>query len=265
MLASPDFKPGFISLTRMRCKQWDCPFCCIKNGDMWRAHLLHTLCETMPDLRWVFVTLTAPSWSHHDPKKSLIALKKAWGKMYDKLRYKNGGTLTYVMLYETHKSGAFHVHALCAMGAVYDEMGEGFNWDGPYDTIVDAEKAHPFGKWLKEKAVASKAGWVCHARRIQEGDTGGDNQRLAVGYITKYITKGAGELVMPPRWRRIGTSRDIGSPKTKSKKEFKWAVRQSVHYKETDMIPHWVISENRPLDASDFGDSGFYPEPPENA
>lgn len=181
--------------------------------------------------------------------------------MYDKLRYKNGGALSYIMLYETHKSGAFHVHALVDMGEIYDEMGDGYTSPVPYIDVVDFEKTHPFGKWLKDKATDSGAGWVCHARRIQEGDTTGDNQRLAVGYVTKYITKGAGELPMPKRWRRIGTSRDIGSPKTKAKKEFSWVVRHAISSRDVELMPHHLISEDRLLGPGDFGDTGLYPPP----
>lgn len=259
LLASQDFKPGFIAITRMRCKQWDCEFCSIKNGDMWRAHLLDTFLRRMLEKHWVFVTLTAPSWSHHNPMKSLTKLKRAWGKMYDKLRYKNKGRLSYVMVYETHESGAFHCHALVDMGVIYDAFNAPIDATLQGEERVDAEKAHPFGKWLKNAAVDAKAGWVCHATRIQEGDTSQDNCRLAVGYVTKYFTKGAAEMKMPPRWRRIGTSRDIGSPKTKAKKEFSWQVRQFITPKDAQQIPHYLLGEEREIDASDFGDEGIYP------
>lgn len=169
------------------------------------------------------------------------------------------------MLYETHKSGAYHVHALVDMGAIYDDYGVSIPHCDEKRGTIRFEKMHPFAVWLKEKATDAKMGWVCHATRIHEGKSGQDNARLAVGYITKYVTKGASELVMPPRWRRIGTSRDIGSPKTKSKKEFSWHVRHSIHGRDTDKIPHYLISENRELDASDFGDTGLYPPPDENA
>lgn len=232
---------------------------------MWRAHLLQTFLHGMEDERWIFVTLTAPSWAHYNPLKSLKSLKKGWGKMYDKLRYKNGGKLSYVMVYETHKSGAFHVHALANMGDVYDASDEQINSSFQGEERIKAEKAHQFCVWLKDKATNSKIGWVCHATRIKEGDTQNDNARLAVGYIAKYFTKGSLEMAMPARWRRIGTSRDIGSPKTKSKKEFTWVVRHSISERDVRAIPHYLMSENRLLDASDFGDTGLYPESDEEA
>jgi len=265
LLASPDFKPGFIALTRMRCKQWDCEFCSTKNSDLWRAHLLETLCNKLPDKRWVFITLTAPSWSHSDPQKSLKKLKEAWGKIYDKLRYQNGGELSYVMVYETHLSGAFHIHALVDMGEKYDSYGVIIDDTLERKAKIRAEKRHPFCKLIKEMCEKTKIGYICHATRVKEGETGKDNQRLAVGYISKYFTKGSLEMAMPKRWRRLGTSRDIGSPATKRDKGFTWKMRAFVTPKDTDHIPHYLLTENRVLDASDFGDDAIYPSLPENA
>lgn len=260
LIGSWDFKPGYLSIARMRCRQWDCEFCAVKNADMWRAHLLHTFCELMADKRWIFVTLTVPGELHSlSVNVSLERLKKAWNGMYDKLRYKNGGRLSYVLVYETHKSGIFHVHALCDMGDCYDEYRVTINYKLPHDERILAEKDHPFCLWLREKATDEKLGWVCHATRIREGETGKDNARLAVGYITKYFSKAVNEIVLPKRARRICTSRDIGSPRSKSTKKYEWALKPAVHWKHAMQLPHWLISEDRGLQASDFGDDGYYP------
>jgi len=48
LISSWDFKAGYLAVARLRCRQWDCPYCSVKNGDMWRAHLLHMLCEVIP-------------------------------------------------------------------------------------------------------------------------------------------------------------------------------------------------------------------------
>lgn len=260
LIASWDFKPGYLAIARMRCRQWDCEYCAVKNADMWRAHLLHTFCEVMTDKRWVFITLTVPGWAHRQPVNvSLELLKKAWNGMYDKLRYKNGGHLSYVLVYETHASGIFHVHALCDMGDDYDAYYTVNGLRRDHEERVADEKEHSFCVWLKEKATDEKLGWVCHAARIREGDTGADNARLAVGYITKYISKAATEVVLPKRARRICTSRDIGSPRSKSKKEFSWVIKPSIQWRSSRAVPHWLVSEDRVLNASDFGDDGYYP------
>jgi len=214
----------------------------------------------MMEERWVFITLTVPPWAHKKPVEvSLGLLKKAWNGMYDKLRYLNGGTLKYVLVYETHASGIFHVHALVNLGAKYDAYGVTINYGLPHEERIEAEKAHPFCIWLKDKATDEKLGWVCHATRIREGETGKDNARLAVGYITKYFSEAVTEVVLPKRSRRICTSRDIGSPRSKGKKEFTWVLRASIHHSTAKQIPLWNVSEGRTLDASDFGDDGYYP------
>jgi hypothetical protein len=259
LLTSEDFKTGFISVTRMRCRQWDCEFCKTKNGNMWRAHLLRQFCENFPDKRWVFITITAPSYAHKDAQKSLKVLKRAWGSLYDRLRHKNGGSLSFVLIWETHKSGIFHLHALVDMGSVYDASD--YDWQGALQhmTLIEAEKEHPFCKWLSKAATKSKAGWVCHARRIREGETGKDNARLAIGYVTKYFVKGLGDLPLPKRWRRVQTSRDIGSPRTAQKDKFTWRMRAYIDIPEYRAHPHWLINENRKMGPVDFDESGIYP------
>jgi len=260
LIASWDFKPGFLSIVRMRCRQWDCPYCSTKNADMWRAHLLETFCNRFPDKHWVFVTLTVPPWAHElEPDVSLRLLKDAWNGMYDRMRFKNGKKLSYVLVFETHKSGIFHVHALCDMGIVYDDYGVSIDFTLPYDDRILAEKDHPFGVWLREKCTAERLGWVCHATRIREGVTGKDNARLAVGYITKYFSKAVNDVVLPKRARRICTSRDIGSPRTKGKKEFSWVLKGVITSQSTKIVPHWLVSEDRILGPSDFGDDDCYP------
>lgn len=227
---------------------------------MWRAHLLHTLTDDMPHKRWVFITLTAKGVLHRDAKKTLQNLKQGWGKLYDKIRYKWGRAFSYVMLYETHKSGAYHIHALVDLGEEYDVYGPAPSGNTDHKELVKAEKRHGFCKELKRLAVKAKIGYIVHARRINEGDTPGDNVRLAVGYVTKYFLKQVDILDFPKHARRIGTSRDIGSPKTKSKKMFTWRVRSYIHWREAMEKPHLIIAENRILEASDFGDTGMYPE-----
>jgi hypothetical protein len=260
LIASRDFKEGFLSIARMRCRQWDCEYCSTKNADMWRAHLLETFCNRLSEKRWVFITLTVPSWAHKkDPDVSLKILKQAWGGLYDRLRYKNGGSLSYVMVYETHESGVFHVHALVDMGDIYDGYGVIIDEALSGEARIEAEKKHPFCLWLMEKCVDVKLGWVCHATRIREGKTGKDNARLAVGYMTKYFTKGVRDIVLPKRWRRVGTSRDIGSPRSKSSKKYSWMLRAPVHHSQARHEAIWLVNEGRVLSAGDFGDDGYYP------
>jgi hypothetical protein len=260
LLLSDDLKEGFLAVARMRCKQWDCEYCSIKNGDLWRAHLLNVFCELMPEKRWVFCTLTIRNGKGMTPQYSLKRLKEAWGKIYDALRYKYKRGFSYVMVFEQHKSRVFHIHVLIDLGQEYDALAQAPLFEKDLAALVRAERSHPFCKALKEMAKKAKIGYIVHARRILEGETGKDNARLAVGYVTKYFTKQFAIKDFPKRGRRIGTSRDIGSPKTANKGKFHWWVRSYVDSAETRLKPHFLISENRILDASDFGDAGIYPD-----
>lgn len=260
LIGSWDAKPGFLAIVRMRCRQWDCPYCATKNADQWRGHLLHAFCDLMTEKHWIFVTLTVPPELHRlSPDVSLKRLKKAWDKLYDKLRYLGKGRLSYVLVFETHKSGIFHAHALCDLGEHYDKYTV---WDFSNmerSEKIDAEKMHPVCLWLSKKAVDTGLGWVCHVTRIQEGQSGKDNARLAVGYATKYFSKGVGEIVLPKRHRRICTSRDIGSPRSKRDKPYTWFLKSPVKGSSNTEGQIWLLSEDRTLKASDFGDDGYYP------
>jgi len=260
ILLSDDIKQGYIAVARMRCKQWNCPYCSVKNGDMWRAHLLETFVNRMPDKRWVFCTLTIRNGKGMTPTLSLKRLKEGWSKIYDAIRYRWGKERSYVMVFEQHKSRIFHIHVLIDLGAQYDALGN-VPTSGQFEgaELIKAERRHPFCKALKRMAEKAKIGYIVHARRILEGETGKDNARLAVGYVTKYFTKQLNIEGFPKRGRRIGTSRDIGSPKTANKGKFHWWVRSYIHPDETRAKPHFLISEGRVLDASDFGDEGVYP------
>lgn len=260
LLSTWDYRPNALAVARMGCKQWDCPYCAKRNAEIWKTHLNKTLGTLLLQERWIFVTLTVPSELHEmHPVESLKRLKAAWIPLRNALKWKNGGKLEYVLVYETHKSGIFHAHALLNMGAAYDAYNVPVNYRLPYEARIAAEKAHPFCQWLSKQAEKHGLGWVCHATRIREGATGGDNARLAVGYVTKYLSKGVGEIVFPPRTRRIQTSFLIGSPRAKLKSKWAWAIRAPIYFKNAVNMPIWVIGEQRLLAANDFGDDGYYP------
>jgi len=181
LIASWDFKDGYLSIARMRCRQWDCPYCAVKNADMWRGHLLRTFCEDLADEKWIFVTLTLAPWQHKMPfADGLKCLKGAWSNLYDRLRYKNGGRLKYVLVFETHKSGVFHAHALCNMGQAYDVYTVwDWNIERSHTERIADEKMHGLCVWLQKQTIGQGIGSVCHITRIREGETGKDNARLA--------------------------------------------------------------------------------------
>lgn len=201
-------------VARLRCGQWDCDFCATKNRAIWRAHIIDRVNAMGGD--WLFLTITAHR-NAHKAAKTVENLKRAWKKLYDRLRYKfPGQKLEYVWLYEKHSLKreaevnkreakaieTYHIHAIVRASI------SGAN-------VWNARKGywyHPeMHNWLKDNAAAVGAGFMCHCAKIQDGNGG-----LVAAYVTKYMTKDAQNLQgFPFKARRIQTSRGFGSPKKK--------------------------------------------------
>ena len=200
-----------LLLARLRCKQWDCEFCARKNRAVWRAHII----DRVNDLggNWLFLTITAHR-NAHKQGKTLVNLKTAWKRLYDRLRRKfKGQKLEYVMLFERHKDKedggkvkiSYHIHAILKA-----EISGRNVWNAKKEYWYHPE----MHTWLKDNAAAVGAGFMCHAAKIEEANGG-----LVAAYITKYMTKDAQNLTeFPARLRRINVSRGFGSPDSKRQK-----------------------------------------------
>lgn len=258
-MGSHEIVPGRLTIARMRCKQWSCAFCAERNKAQWRAYLLDTLNKRYRGEKWCFITLTAHKNAHVTPALSLKNIKQAWDKIYDKMRYRYKRKLSYVMTFEQHKSGRYHLHALINVGAEYD--AHGFNIDDYLagNALVAREKRHPECVWLKSAAVASGGGYMVHMTRVKARDTGTEHAGLVVGYIIKYISKMAVITNWPPRARRIITTQDIGSPKKKGKSGFGWHVIKRITIPDVLRGEVYSLDLNRPLERSDFDKTGLYP------
>lgn len=221
-------------VARLRCGMWDCEYCATKNRTIWRAHIIDRV-NKMGGM-WLFMTITAHR-NAHKAGKTLVNLKSAWKRLYDRLRYKfTGEKIEYVWLFEMHSDKAvsgkkarksYHIHAIVRARV------EGEN-------VYNARKEywyHPeMHNWLKDNAAAVGAGFMCHCAKINDGNGG-----LVAAYITKYMTKDAQNLVMPKHMRRIQTSRGFGSPKPQ-KNGLHWEFRAHLlrgdvarHVKTTDV------------------------------
>lgn len=192
-------------VARLRCGQWDCDFCASKNRAIWRAHIIDTVNRMGGD--WLFLTITAHR-NAHKAKKTVVNLKRAWKKLYDRLRYKFAGQkVEYVWLYERHvlhvkqrNFSTYHIHAIVRASIAGENV-----WNARKEYWYHPEMHN----WLKDNAAAVGAGFMCHCAKIQDGNGG-----LVAAYVTKYMTKDAQNLQgFPKGQRRIQTSRGFGSPK----------------------------------------------------
>lgn len=125
-------------------------------------------------LKPVFVTLTAPSKYHkgnYTPNETSKILTQVWNKftnlqIFQKMKKECNHGLVYFRVYEPHKSGVPHLHAMLFLPATYIlPVKRKFKSYFSSDKLGTNEKAMDFRyTWYKEKGGAT-------------------------GYIMKYITK----------------------------------------------------------------------------
>lgn len=251
LIASRDYAPDRLTIARLRCKQWTCEFCAERNMKAWRRHLLERFQGDLKGKSWCFVTLTAPPEMHGYPEKSVEMFQVAWKRLYDLLRRHIGEKLSYVYMYEAHKSGTYHMHALISCGAYYDIEPLVYVWKNPMDH-------HTLHRWLQDTMPKLKAGWKCDIRRIYSR-YGLSDGVSAVLYSIKYFAKSKDWKRFKKHARRIGVTQDIGGlPKT-PKTAFSWVpmpwLRKEEYDRENEV---YDLSIRREVTPADF-EMGFYP------
>lgn len=208
IMISEDFRPGYTSLVRISCKQWECPQCGPQNALQWRAYMLDRFNKAFGHEKWCFITITASGAAHRQgAEKTLRDLQKGWKRLYDRMRRHYDKKIEYIRVFEKHKSGRYHMHALVNVGAEYDK----------HEFIAEnlrREFRHPENIWLKKACVALGLGWRCHIKRVWDDVKKTENVGLVVGYILKYMGKDMAFTGFPKHQRRVQTSRAIGSPQT---------------------------------------------------
>ena len=227
-LAQTKDMPGVLAIVRLRCKQWDCEYCADKNRKQWLAHLAKTLPQVSNS--WAFITLTAHSHSHAN-NKTLDACQRGLNLMLKRMRHLSD--ISYVRVFEHHKSGAVHAHLLVSglperVAWVLSDKSARKGGEPIKKWFIshDAPNTWALKSWLKKSALACGLGYMVDVSYIRK-DT-----YAATNYILKYMYKGAQEGFGKSGLRRIATSRDIGSPKYES--EFTWALLD--HLEEKDII-----------------------------
>lgn len=255
LMVSEDFKRGYRTIIRLRCKMWGCPYCGPQNAIQWRAYLLDRFNKHMRDEKWCFFTITAEGGAHREgARATLLQLQKAWKRLYDRLLRRYGKGLQYVRVFETHKSGNFHMHFLLNVGEQYDA----------HEFLIVSEEdefKHPECVWLSKVMVDLGAGWRVHIRRVWESQTKTANVGLVVGYLVKYLGKQLVDMDMPKHQRRIQTSRQIGSPKTNAKGQGVWVHMREIprHMLHDGGAPLLDFSTGEVLQAASFEGEAYYP------
>lgn len=165
---------GMIMIYRPGCGTWKCPGCAKRLQRYWTLRVgRHVANRIEGGEHWQFVTLTS-----HEKLKTMEATvavwPNAWGKVYNRLKRKNGGKVQYVLVPEFHQDGRMHAHLLT--------------------------ETHIKQKWWKDNARESGLGYQAKVKDIE-----GDGSR-ASWYVSKYLGKGMNEGGWPEGFRRIRTS-----------------------------------------------------------
>lgn len=159
-----------LLIARTRCKMWTCPHCATVNQKMWRARIIQHISDNK-ELNWTWFTLTA-----HSKKRgiaSLANLRQAWDTLMKRMKRKFG-KFQYCRVFERHKDGSFHLHAIASF------------WFGDIKerkSRKDGTKTK-YSVWLKTNASELKLGYYTHADDIETSHAG-----YIASYVTKYMTK----------------------------------------------------------------------------
>lgn len=168
-------------LAYLRCKQWDCEFCSVKNAQIWRAHLI----EQMAALggAWYFVTLTARP-SDEGFEQSYKALAHGIDVMFKRLR-RVFGVLDYVRVYEAHTTrDALHAHLIIRGFTQYVAVGASQKHVPmfvPSDHKVASSRMWSIRSFVKHSAWQSGLGYIADVQPVKN--------EYAVHYVVKYLTK----------------------------------------------------------------------------
>ena len=177
--------PNQLSLVRLRCKQWSCEYCAKKNRHIWYTHLA----EALPKIgtNWDFVTLTAHSHSHAE-HKTLQACQRGIDLMLKRIRQLC--KISYVRVYEPHKTGEIHAHLI--VSGLPTHVYWNYSKNGGKEWTVGLskkwrlpEKIHRWSikSWLKKTAIDCGIGYMVDIQAM-----GGDVQK-SINYVLKYMSK----------------------------------------------------------------------------
>ena len=182
---------------------WSCPYCAVKNQQIWRAFLHQKMPEVSND--WWFLTLTAHS-RMRSQDASYKNLQHGIDVMMKRVR-RVFGEIDYVRVFEKHPtSDALHAH-LCisnltpfVVGGCYKNMAYGYL---PVLKRQGKTGAWSLKTWVKKTAQECKIGYMADCAALQNN--------YAVHYATKYLTKASQDIEIKGL-RHVQTTRGIGTP-----------------------------------------------------
>lgn len=206
-----------------RCKKWDCPYCGEQNREYWihQAQRGATIL-LMEGAQFQFVTLTSRGYS--TPASSIYFFSQNWPKLRKRASSQTNGwkpvtgvSWAYFLVPERHKSGVLHAHLIAA-------------------THIEGER------WWKDNAWASGFGHQVKVKPMIDVSS-------AIGYVTKYLTKSAGDITWPKDFRRVRHSQNWPIDKEKPLDGWVWeTVSEDVCWIEKGALINmgWQVIDKRP-------------------
>lgn len=163
---------------RARCKMWSCGYCANINRRVWLARIM---LEVGKDeiKEWTFFTFTLRGKDHKSSQHSLSVWRSTWDKLMKRLK-REYGPFSYVRVFETHKSGAFHVHMMASTSVP--------------DVELRVRELDSSEYWHSEKVKghldALKLGYIHDCKPIvEDGRVDSSKSALIASYVGKYLTK----------------------------------------------------------------------------
>lgn len=194
-------------IMRIRCGQWNCEYCAELNAHIWRSKLRYAL--RMTPGTWQFITYTA----HKNWRGTLLSYKnisrnsdKLWQRYRRLAKKSTDEKFVYARLLEAHKDGSVHVHAF-----VRAPMGMYAQTAGRMRENRTRLDMNGIG-WLKQASAECGMGWSVDCTEITDVSK-------AVGYVTKYVSKGLFGLELPKKARRVQTSQKFPVPEHLSREK----------------------------------------------
>lgn len=201
---------------------------------------------------WSFHTVTMPSFVHNASTEELRALwslkriRSHWDK-FMKWMKRQFGKFEYVRVFETHESGALHIHFLAGFHVA----------DVDYKEVKAGEKIkYHYSRIIKDNIKSYGFGEICSSENLPVGDFA-----KTVGYVTKYMTKEddfVTKYLGKMRVRRIQTSRKIGAV-PKSKSDGNWELATGISRFENSDNQFFDLNKMRKITLDDFEGETFYP------
>lgn len=234
-------KDGRREVLSARCKSWSCPYCAPINAKKLRHSITDSIRQLRPTMA-LFATLTA-SGGDRSSQATYDAIRLAWPKIRQWI-LRHYGPCEYALIYERHKSGAYHAHIVLIW--LYT----------PYWPKLSRR----IKRDLKDNGPRWGIGRQADAQMIRDGVDGVVKYvaKAVVNYMGKDSTSTKDGLKRGARLYYLSAgikavfSDDIGAGG--------WAIGSPVTLDEVLTVEVYSLQESRLLNSDDFTDSDTWPQ-----